>query len=462
MQKKFLESTSISIDKSPGELFLMALIHSVRFKLSFSALINHLQMINLICEKKIIPETRYIVHKLCNATEKINFHSICTDCSQYLGTFDSKVKFVCCSNCSTDVDVSSLSKPSFFAIIDPTDAIRDCLQKHEKYYEHKMKERTRDKNNLKDIYDGKCYRSFVKKLSPDDRSNYATLILNADGAPVFKSSKYSIWPFYIMLNEIPIQDRLNNAIVIGMWYSTKKTPMNIILDSIIKNSINKLSNTGVQCKINGNDICVKLFLNVVCVDTIARAPMNGTRQFNANYGCDWCEHPGKYYAGSIRYPYLSAPLKSRTKESMIAYAEKSSINSKPYRGVNNASPLLKLEYFDVINGFCPDYMHCMLAGVGNQFTEYFISEMTQNDIKDLDNLLTRLKVPNQLGRLSRGITERRYWKCREWENWILYYSLPLLKKFFKNTKMLKHWSLFVTALHICLQTNISYEDLNYL
>ena len=235
--------------------------------------------------------------------------------------------------------------------------------------------------------------------------------------------------------------------------------MTVILDCIV-NLLNELSVVGIQCKINENECCVKLFLTLACVDTIARAPMNGTSQFNGNYGCDWCEHPGKYYQGSMRYPYLITPSKLRTKDSTIKDEKKSLESKKAYVGVNNASPLLKLDSFDIIKGFCPDYMHCMLAGVATQFTEYFIREMTKNDIAELDDLLLKLKVPDQIGRLSRPLTERKYWKCKEWENWVLYYSLPLLQRFLKDKKKLKHWALFVESLHICLQTNITYGELN--
>ena len=216
-----MEPTLISVEKTPAELLLIALKHCVRNKQSFSAIIGQLQLINQICGEKIVPETRYMIDKLCNSAENITFHCLCTDCSNYIGTFDSKIKSLYCSNCDSAIDVSNFLKPSFFALIDPSDAIRDCLLKHEKYYENIVKKRTHKTNNIKDIYDGKCYRKLLKNLSSTNKSTYVTGFLNADGAPVFKSSTYSIWPFYLILNEIPIQDRLNSTILIGLWYGKK-------------------------------------------------------------------------------------------------------------------------------------------------------------------------------------------------------------------------------------------------
>lgn len=462
-QKGFLESISTTIEKSPAQLLLMALKYSLRHKLSFTAMTGLFQFVNQICEKTIVPETRYMIDNLCNTSETVIFHSVCPECENYLGTFNNNVKSITCSNCKVDVDVSSLSKPSFFAFIDPSDAIRDCLQKHEDYYNFVMRERCHERNHIKDIYDGKAYRKFVDKLSLQDRYSYVSTILNTDGAPVFKSSNYSIWPLYIMPNEIPSEARFDNVIVLGMWYGEKKPAMSVILDRAVE-FFNEISKIGIPCKLKDKEYCVKLFVIVACVDTIARPPMNCTSQFNANYGCDWCEHPGQYFARSVRYPCLSNPPKERDKATTVEYAKEALKKSKPVVGVKSASPLLNLNFFDIITGFCPDYMHCLLAGVAKQFTQYFLKDIKKNGIDKLNDMLLKLKVPHQLGRLSRGIKDRSNWKCREWENWVLYYSLPLLSSFALDgsldRKRLEHWSLFVDGLHICLQSNITYDQLN--
>ena len=80
--------------------------------------------------------------------------------------------------------------------------------------------------------------------------------------------------------------------------------------------MNKLSDEGFQCNINGLMRQLKLFCLTACVDTIARAPMNGTMQFNGKFGCDWCYHPGKYY-GTMKYPIVNLRPKDRNHEDMI-------------------------------------------------------------------------------------------------------------------------------------------------
>lgn len=52
----------------------------------------------------------------------------------------------------------------------------------------------------RDIYDGNIYRSFYNNSGPLFSPNNISFTINTDGAPVFKSSKMSLWPIYLMIN----------------------------------------------------------------------------------------------------------------------------------------------------------------------------------------------------------------------------------------------------------------------
>ena len=57
--------------------------------------------------------------------------------------------------------------------------------------------------------------------------NNISLLWNTDGVPVFKSSKYSIWPLYFIVNKLPIHKRWNrdNMILGGLWFVMQKLNM---------------------------------------------------------------------------------------------------------------------------------------------------------------------------------------------------------------------------------------------
>ena len=62
------------------------------------------------------------------------------------------------------------------------------------------------KDVIRDIYDGSEYQrysSFV--MQPANVS----LTLNTDGVSLFRSSKSSIWPVWLVVNELPPEQRYN-------------------------------------------------------------------------------------------------------------------------------------------------------------------------------------------------------------------------------------------------------------
>ena len=80
--------------------------------------------------------------------------------------------------------------------------------------------------NLRDIYDGRVYKELSGNgnlKSPDAIS----FLINTDGAPVFKSSKVSNWPVYLMTNELPLIQRRKkeNIIFAGLWFGDIKPIM---------------------------------------------------------------------------------------------------------------------------------------------------------------------------------------------------------------------------------------------
>ena len=73
---------------------------------------------------------------------------------------------------------------------------------------------TRSKSNsdaIEDIQDGLLYRthfgsdSFFKGASDEKKKTeiHISFRINTDGVALFRSSKYSIWPVYLVVNELP-------------------------------------------------------------------------------------------------------------------------------------------------------------------------------------------------------------------------------------------------------------------
>lgn len=229
-----------------------------------------------------------------------------------------------------------------------------------------------------------------------------------------------------------------------------------------RDMMNNISTSGIECVIGGESRLIKVYGVSCCVDAVARAPMQGIKQFNGTYGCGWCLHPGVYMkeAKSLKYPTLDHTPEARNLDNTVAFMEEFKRTKKPVRGVQSISPLLNLIAFNIIFGFVPDYMHCILIGVAKQITELMLNSLPSEDLNYLSDQLLQIKAPNQLARLTRPLTERKFWKAREWENWVLYYSLPVLSLKL-DREFIQHWGLLVESLYILLQTDITYDQLEH-
>lgn len=192
-------------------------------------------------------------------------------------------------------------------------------------------------------------------------------------------------------------------------------------------------------------------------------------QFNARCGCNWCLHEGEeiwHRRGTARkYTVTNEVRALRTQEQTLLHLQETLETGRPVFGVKKVSPLINLIGYDIIDSFVPDYMHNVNLGVVKQFAEYWFNTphmpytITNEHTDNINSQLKSFKVPTQLCRLSRSLNDRHYWKAKEWENWLLNYSLPLLAQVPGFQNYLKHWALLVEAMHLLLKERISMVEL---
>ena len=353
--------------------------------------------------------------------------------------------------------VANKSSPNYFMVIDPSYEVSNYLNMHGDYYDFVVRERVSKPETLSDIYDGKCYKDFVDKLPVSKKYSYSTACFNSDGAAVYESSTFSIWPIYLMLNEIPLEYRFKSIIVSGLYFGKHKPDMNTFLRPFV-NTMNKLLEKGISCTIKNEKKNIYLYSLVGAVDGEARYDMNGTTRSNGNLGCDWCMHPGHYHDGCLLYTYDLPKHPLRDQESFLNNILEAAASENTIDGIKYASALSFLENFDFVNGMVQDYMHCFLLGIGRQFTNYLLNSLSRNQYEILDLIFKKFTACHQIGRLARPLSEKSKWNAREYENWILYYSIPLLELFVERKK-LNNWSKFVNSLYILLKSEIKTEEL---
>ena len=140
--------------------------------------------------------------------------------------------------------------------------------------------KSRTQGTISDVYDGGIYKDLFTKGFLDKPSNLS-FVFNTDGVPIFKSSNVSMWPVYLLTNELPIADRKlrENVLFYSVWISSKKPIMWSFLKPLY-NDIAQLEK-GVQLDDHKGTtfICQATLLTCTC-DLPARCLVSYSMQFN--------------------------------------------------------------------------------------------------------------------------------------------------------------------------------------
>jgi len=310
---------------------------------------------------------------------------------------------------------------------------------------------------LTDVYDGKMYKQLKQKCD-------ITLQFNCDGAPVFNSSKFSIWPLVCGINELPTALRNCNMMLHTLWFGRVKPCTTTFLQPFVS-EITDLYNNGfrfVKSSV-GQEQIINVSATLCISDAPARAMLQDFVQFNGQYGCGFCHHPGermKKGLGTVQVYPLKEIYPLRTREGTLKLAKKATDSGKPAQGVKGASLLSLLPNFDIVQSFIPDYMHSVLLGVVRQFLTIWTDSCNSRKpyfIKDtsvVDQLLKQIRIPDEINRLPRSLEDRKFWKATEFRSFLLIYS-PVILMGVLPKKFYTHWLLLCNAIHLLFQDTVT-------
>lgn len=349
----------------------------------------------------------------------------------------------------------------------------------EKIRSHRFKHyQENEGNTIKDVYDGTNYREAFRKGFLSD-PNSISFSLNTDGVQIFKSSMVSMWPVYMLINELPLSERKlkENIIYYGLWISSRKPIMWSFLKPLHKE----------MCELE-DGVCMKDYketsfrlratvLNCVC-DLPARCMMSNSMQFNGAYCCWFCLQRGETYTTNkgghvhiFRYQKDDPKGPQRTPEnlqddvnSVISNIQE---NKKDFvvRGVKSPFWFMFLEHFHVINGFVIDYMHGVCAGVMKLLLVLWFDKKHKNEpfsvFHAVSLVSSRLKsiCPNlTITRPPRSLSDLTHWKTSEFRNFLFLWSLPVLYGVLPEPYYV-HFCLLVKAIHILSKEYIAQMEL---
>lgn len=449
---------------------LLIMSFAITHQLTGAALKDLLSLIDIHClvPNPLIKSLYKFKQYFLSLKNPLKKHYYCPKC-----TITVTIDCVVCPNTMCKQQLTQQDIP-FFLELSIIDQLKSLFSRKGFYNDlgHRFNRKKHGSNNIEDIYDGHQYKKFMQTGQFLATQNNISFLWNTDGIPVFKSSKFSIWPLYFAINELPLHKRWSSSNIIlgGLWFGSQKPNMMTFLQPF-NESISYLYSKGVEVlspDIKKSFICHAMLLCGTC-DLPAKAMVYNMTQFNGQYGCSHCLQSGKQLAVGTRgrvhvYPYMQVDPTgpSRTSDQQLQHSQEAVIQNKPIYGVKGPSWLSVIPNYNVIQGNVIDYMHCVLLGVTKMLLKLWFDSAHAGElwycgtkVQEADSKLLQIRPPNMITRIPRSIQQHRsYWKATEYRSWLLYYSLPVMMNILPEN-YIAHHMLLVETVATLLQGSIS-------
>lgn len=432
-------------------LSILALV--LRFSVTGVLLANILTLIEMHCpEQNYCTSSLYMFKKYFEEIHTpLNRHFYCGVCLHRLANEREQ-----CPNCL------NLTDCKYFMTFSISEQLR-ALYKRRGFYQKLMHRFNRNKivqENIEDIYDAEIYQELSSPGNVLHDRNNISFTWYTDGIPIFKSSKFSIWPVYFVINELPYQERFKkeNIILVGLWFGDEKPEPNMYLLPIYNEVIELRNGIEIETPDIQNPINVKAWIICGTCDLPAKALFLNMKQYNGKFGCHKCKQPGERLEKRQVYPYKKN-MNLRTEAETLRQADR--VTTHPICGVKGQSIISFLAY-KWITTTTLDPMHCIFSGVMKMMLKLWFDKKFSKEnfsvsgmVDLIDEKIKNLLSPEFVQRRPRSIKEHlKFWKASELKNFFFYFSIPLLKDILEQ-EYFDHFKLLVIGISLLCQPSIS-------
>lgn len=208
---------------------------TLRHRLSAVAICDLLELFNLLIPG-CLPTSKYYIDKLFFMSRgSAQVHYVCPNCDCYTGI----ALPVVCGKCQEVIsDTECYSQGSFFLVMPLEYQLKELVKSTQDLLRTEARGGTMYDEKLNDFLSDPCN---------------LTLSISTDGAPVFRSSRRSIWPLFCSVNELPYDIRKENVLLHSLWFGKKKPPVLTLfrpflaeMDSLHGNGFEWFDNNGLS------------------------------------------------------------------------------------------------------------------------------------------------------------------------------------------------------------------------
>lgn len=190
---------------------------------------------------------------------------------------------------------------------------------------------------------GYSFSSLVNMSHLNDNNELIiTLTLNTDGVSIFKNNAVDAWPFYLVINELPVAKKfsIENIIILALYSGKSKINNRVMLNDTLR----YLSEIEAKSFTIGDNV-IKIKTIYGSFDKPASSLITYSTYFNSKYGCRFCRSERDTIN---RKPVFANIGKKRTHQFQIA---KGIVAEKDQKSVYGLKGISSLRYFKIFENF---------------------------------------------------------------------------------------------------------------
>lgn len=277
-----METTKSSGSSSSTEQLKHVIEHGSKYKMNKHAILDTLHLLGQSSS----------VYKINNAVSSLigvnyEYHIYCEKCQIYTGFDRNEKAKKCCQVCSKQL---KMSETNYFIYLPVRSQIINTMNM---YFNDIISYRDKMKlaGPMKDVHQGQIFKRIEKKMGSESMT--LSLVINTDGAQLFNSSKFSVWPIQFYQNYLPPTERYlpKNIIVAGLYYGLSHR---INLHEMLKPICEEFSamKNGFPFEYEGAQLSLLPVITHCVVDLPARAKIQCMVGHNAPWSCSFCLSEG--------------------------------------------------------------------------------------------------------------------------------------------------------------------------
>ena len=278
------------------------------------------------------------------------------------------------------------------------------------------------------------------------------LVLNIDGAPIFKSSKISVWPIWVQIFNLPpmLRGAFCNLSLLGLWHGKAKPDFGKLLPILVY-ELESLIDAKLVVESLG---LLKFRVRSIVADMPATACVLCMVQFNGYSSCPHCFIKGFSHNHRMLFPVKKA-FKLRESVDFNACGYVADVSKAVTCGIRSSTPLNKLMS---LPWDCPiDPMHQIFLGTGKVLSKLIVSLAKGSVFEAAEKVLKLVKIPFDIKHRVKSISEINYWKAYDFKLFffhigpLVFRNLPIARSYFESFCLL--------VVSVRLLSNINVEEI---